>query len=276
MRLIKIPVRYLSMHSTKPNDNIESNIRYTKTIWEIDVEEAALVLVDVWNKHQIRSHLERAHKIILDRIAPVVEIARKVGILIVHAPGPKIAKKYRQQMHYSNNEGITSSSGKESDWPPIDFKRRVGKYEKYARLPTEEPPYYKGPFPQWWHPDDMADPVKPKPGDFVIATNEQLHRLLRSRKILHLFYAGFATNLCVRFRDYGTNPFYGMRRKGYNLILLRDCTTGIETMYTIDNLLTTKVAIQQIEYSNSSATSEDFIKACRTLLKAYCDTPIDS
>ena len=45
--------------------------------------------------------------------------------------------------------------------------------------------------------------MEPAPEDFVVATGDQLHRLCRDRGILHLFYAGFAANICIPFKDYG-------------------------------------------------------------------------
>jgi nicotinamidase-related amidase len=104
--------------------------------------------------------------------------------------------------------------------------------------------------------------VEPLSDDFVVATGEQLHRLLQDRGILHLFYAGFATNICIPFRDYGLRA---MRRRGYNLILLRDCTTAIETHDTVAELLITRLAIRDFEMMDIAwtATSDDFLQACR-------------
>jgi nicotinamidase-related amidase len=46
--------------------------------------------------------------------------------------------------------------------------------------------------------------VAPQGDDIVVETGDRLHHLLRERKILHLFYVGFAANICVPFKSYGT------------------------------------------------------------------------
>ena len=56
------------------------------------------------------------------------------------------------------------------------------------------------------------------------------------------------------------------RKRGYNLILLRDCTTAIETHDTVDDLLITHLAIRDFEMMDIAWTtaSEDFRKACES------------
>src|SRR5256885_16927364 len=83
---------------------------------------------------------------------------------------------------------------------------------------------------------DLAPAVKPLPGEPVIHTGAQMHTLLTERRILHLFYAGFATNWCVIGRDYG---ICAMNDRGYNSILVRDATTGIEFHDTVESLMAT-------------------------------------
>ena len=91
-------------------------------------------------------------------------------------------------------------------------------------MPLEKPPDYEGILPHW---DAIADPTKPELEGYVVATGGQLHRLLKDQR-------------------------------GYNLILVRDCTTGIENSYTIDDFSVTKFSVMQ--------TSDDFINACKSLL----------
>ena len=51
---------------------------------------------------------------------------------------------------------------------------------------------------------------------------------------LFLFYVGFAANMCVPFRDYGMRA---MKDRGYEIILVEDCTTAIEVEDTADELI---------------------------------------
>ena len=114
----------------------------------------------------------------------------------------------------------------ESDWPPAEFRERQGEFSAY-RGPRHQPPG----IPKI-ESLDMSSAIEVGEEDFVIASGQQLHDLCRERKILHLVYAGFATNWCVVGRDYGLRS---MRKLGYNLILLRDATMGVEFPDTIHN-----------------------------------------
>ena len=48
--------------------------------------------------------------------------------------------------------------------------------------------------------------------EFVVATGEPLHELARQLGIMHLIYAGFATNWCILNRDYG---MWAMAQRGF-------------------------------------------------------------
>jgi nicotinamidase-related amidase len=108
--------------------------------------------------------------------------------------------------------------------------------------------------------------VEPQQGDVVLGTGQKLTRFCTEKKILHLFYAGFATNICVQFRDYGCRA---LRESGYNVILLRDCTTGIEVSQTVASLDMTNAAIRNIEMKvGTSTTGEMLRQACEHLVAA--------
>ena len=217
------------------------------------ISETALVLVDVWNVHFIESWIERAARITTDCIVPVLDAARRVGLTIVHAPSPPVAEQYPQLQRHKPPEPSAPST-----WPPSAFRSREGDYAVY-RGPRSQPP---GIGVHW---DELAPQlaVSPaidvKPEEFVVATGQQLHELLEERRILHLLYAGFATNWCVLGRDYGIRS---MKRYGYNIVLLRDATTGVEFPDTYDDLLTTEISIREVEQQYGfSVSNADFLAA---------------
>ena len=108
--------------------------------------------------------------------------------------------------------------------------------------------------------------LAPVASDVVIANGEQLHKLCEARGVLHLFFVGFATNICVEHRDYGTRA---MADRGYNVILLRDGTTGIELTAGLDapvrpTFSMTQAAILNIELKvGHSATCGALAEAVR-------------
>jgi len=64
-------------------------------------------------------------------------------------------------------------------------------------------------------------------------------------------------------RDYGIRSMAGY---GYNIVLLRDATTGVEFPDTFDNLFTTEIAIREVEQQYGfSASNTDFFKAAKSL-----------
>jgi nicotinamidase-related amidase len=106
----------------------------------------------------------------------------------------------------------------------------------------------------------VVECLLPHPEDFVIATGDQLHRLCRANGIMHLVYGGFAANMCVPGRDYGTRAF---ATRGYTIILLRDGTTAIEAHTTLDGFGLTEAAIIETEMIiGYTALSTDMIAAC--------------
>ena len=259
---INLPVRYLAMHSSGPEDNIEQNITQIETDIELETEETALILVDVWGGHPVKSHMERTRRIMAEKIAPVLIAAREAAVAVVYAPSPSVAKKYPQFAPYSEDESLENIPATEEDlsrWPPKAFRDRTGQYSGYQRQPHVKPKDFNGPYPDWWHIKDIADVISPRGGDLVVATGDQLQRLLADRKILHLLYVGFATNICVLMRDYGIRA---MKDRGYLTVVLRDCTTAIETKDSWDGMWTTRWAIQEIERYHFTALSGDFVNAC--------------
>ncbi len=93
----------------------------------------------------------------------------------------------------------------------------------------------------------------------MVHTGEQLHRLLSERRVLHLFYAGFAANWCLLYRDYGVLAMHG---RGYEVILVRDATAGVEFHDTVNQLSATGMAIREMEAKWAwSTTAEALIQA---------------
>ncbi|MGD9497947.1 MAG: cysteine hydrolase family protein, partial [Armatimonadota bacterium] len=230
MPTISLQVRYQRHAPDKGEEYIEANFRRAFLDWTLDPAEAALVMVDCWNIHPIATHQERAARICAELIAPVAAACRHAGVCVVHAPSPGQAKLYPQSTKFASDAELFGAGGEPPAWPPAEFRNKEGDYAQFAR--PEEPAT------KAWIEAELAnrriiDCLEPRPEDFVVATGEQLHRLCRYNGVVHLFYCGFAANMCVPGRDYGMRA---MQRRGYNVILLRDCTTAIEVSHTHESL----------------------------------------
>ena len=192
-----------------------------------------------------------------------VAAARRAGVAVIHAPSPVQARRYPQWTRYADAADAQALPvspwpvAVDGEWPPLAFRRREG---AYAAFRPPQSPLLAGLRDERL--ERGIDPsVAPQPDDFVVATGDQLHRLCKARGLLHLFYAGYATNVCIPFKDYAIRAFYA---RGYDVILLRDCTTAIEGHDTIDDLSGTRQAIRELEMAHCAATvtSAAFVEAC--------------
>jgi nicotinamidase-related amidase len=251
MLTLTLPCRYYRVYTDPDVPCVERNFRHVERRLEIPVEQAALVLVDVWSTHYIESWLERARTITRTQIVPALEAAREAGLTVIHAPAPQVARRF----------GVESPpSAPAPEWPPAAFRSRTGEYERFSR---QDEPRLREALARYETELDISELTRPLPGEPVIATGTQLHELLAERGILHLVYAGFATNWCVLYRDYG---MLEMSRRGYNLILLRDATTGVEFHDSVASLAATEMSIREIETKQGWSTrTADFVTACRSL-----------
>jgi nicotinamidase-related amidase len=254
---IRLPVRYFSMHNSGVEDVLESNTRYTHAVWELPVAETALVLVDFWTTHILESHLRRCEEVIRRNVVPLLPAARGAGITVIYGPGFNIAKKYPGWERYAEVAEMDPPKPEPPDWPPESFRKREGEYSRFAR------PFFaqqvRAKADELFRIRRIPDAVEPEPEDHVIASGPQLHRLLRDKKILHLLYLGFATNDCVLHKDYGVRAMGG---RGYNIILLRDCTMGIENAASLATFGDTRGAMHYIELHHASSTGKAVIRGC--------------
>lgn len=209
----------------------EAQIMRRTLQWRLPLERTALVLVDVWGEHCLTTHIERTHRITVERIAPVLEGFRRAGNLVVHAPGPVCARYYP---HWLEDEAEIPSAPK-ADWPPPEFREKRGAYAAFAR-PERKP---DAEFDRILEERRIESSVAPAGADRVVANGESLHRLLKARGVTFLFYVGFAANICVPFKDYGTRA---MKDRGYGIILVEDCTTAIEVADTLPDFALTRAA----------------------------------
>jgi nicotinamidase-related amidase len=257
-RTLDLPCRYYRVYTDEDVPCDEPNFGFVERSLPVPVAQAALVLVDVWSTHYIDSWLRRAAGITRTRIVPLLDAARRAGMTVIHGPSPYIVERYYRD---SLPEGYGTARGIAPDWPPPGFRGiyRGGEYAAFGRDPE---PRLPGVYARYETELKIAEAVRPLPGELVITDGEQMHALLRERKILHLVYAGFATNWCLFGRDYA---ILAMNERGYNIILVRDATTGIEFHDTVDTLAATEMTIREIETKYGwSTTTDAFVGACAT------------
>lgn len=248
---LHIQPRYHRWHVDPGVEWVETNTQSATLDWTLPTSQAAIVVVDVWDRHYLRDTQARAEVIIRENLAPLLDACRQAGLLVIHAPSPPQATQHPNWKPLAAAGPARSTA---DDWPPPAFRGKSGEYRAYAR-PAEprEPELAKLRAGLQIHPL-----VQPQGDEPVVATGAELHALCRERGIMFLFYVGFNTNACILVRDYGT---LAMSQRGYEVILVRDCTTGMESRETQPELAQTNGAVLLLEmFGQYSTTSGELIK----------------
>ena len=230
---------------------VETNTGYAHLDWEIPIEQCGLVLVDVWDGHYLKDTDSRSEQIIQGNIRPLLSACRKSGLQLIHAPSPDQAKSHPAWV--GPIQDTSHPPCEKRDWPPTAFRRKSEEYSHFAKpMELRQPEIDLLRADRQIHPD-----AQPEGSDVVIATGDELHRYCHERQILFLFYLGFNTNACILLRDYGTVE---MSKRGYEIIIVRDCTTGMESFETHDALGQTRGSILFLEmFGKYSITSPELI-----------------
>lgn len=247
---LEIKPRYHRWYVAPGVEWVETNTGPATLDWMIPLSQAALVLVDVWDHHYLKDTEARTEAVIADSLVPLLVACRAAGLPIIHAPSPAQAREHPNWVRLVSETELTL---KRDSWPPPEFRSKSGPYQSYRR-PKEprEPELVKLGAGRKLHPN-----VQPRAGEPVIATGEELHRYCKQEGILFLFFAGFNTNACILVRDYGT---LAMSQRGYEVIVVRDCTTGMESSETQATLSQTRGAILFLEmFGQYSVASDDII-----------------
>jgi nicotinamidase-related amidase len=251
---LRIQPRYHRWHVDPGVEWLEANTDFAQLDWTIPLPQAALVLVDVWDHHYLKDAEARAEAIINKKFVPLLAGARRVGLPVIHAPSPPQAMTHPNWIGTGRAANAATAA---SDWPPPEFRSKSGPYAAYAR-PAE---LRESELSQLRKGLKIHPRVLPVGDERVVATGDELHQVCRQRGIMFLIYAGFNTNACILMRDYGT---LAMSQRGYEVILLRDCTTGMESRHTLPTLGQTNGAILLLEmFGQYSLTSEELLSGLR-------------
>lgn len=233
----------------------EAEVQPATVRWRMPADSVALVLVDVWHDLYMASFMTRAAEITRTKIKPLVEAFRRIGAPVIHAPAPHVSKKYERFVPKMSEAEVWGPKEPEADWPPADFRAKRGAYAEWAPKEVPAPG-----MDEFYDALRIAPEVEPAGEDLVIHTGRQLHAVLRERKILRLFYVGFATNVCMYNRDYATRA---MKVRGYDVIVVRDATTGIEVADTAGGLELTEAFLTNMErLIGYTTTTTELLAAC--------------
>lgn len=254
--LMKLTLRNVSY---PPADPGETDLLYhwqrrERTV-QMPVAQTALILIDVWDIDNPRqSNPPVGDRIVASAIAPLLAAARAADMLVIHAAHRPVGWDGRNTAPPGDYRSGDSSARDQLppevarqpvdplQWPPREFRYRVGPYGQFAR--NDSPAYMPYGYVRGLHP--RALPVR-RDREFIESDFQKVQSLLREHQIVHLLYVGEWTNGCVVMREVGIRR---MSALGYNTVILRDATWGPELADTWDTMEVTRGAVLDIEILN--------------------------
>lgn len=216
--------------------------------------QTAIIITDMWNEHWCHGATERVGEI-AKIMEPVLEEARKRGILIVHSPSGTMS------FYANTQERLTAEKAPASALPsPIRFKDD-------APLPFDDTdggcdtPGDK--FHRPWKREISSLSVRP--GDVVSDSGPEIYNVFRQRHIKTVLYMGVHANKCILNRTFGMRQ---MEKWGLRCILIRDLT---DAMYNpamrpyVSHSAGVELMVNYIEqYLAPTALSSDLLKTLRS------------
>ena len=184
----------------------------------LDRERTALIVIDVWERHHNEGWFARAEENIRTKMLPLVDFIRKSGIPIIHIP--------HEFETYGIHPEVRPPDGSE---PVVLRSVSCPKCQDVS--------------------DIFAESREVAIKDYDI---DVLSRGLRDHDITTLLYAGYASNWCMLHRDAG---IITMKKLGFNIVFVRDCSLAMEMPETLEGELAHKVITQMIECQYGPSTT---------------------
>jgi nicotinamidase-related amidase len=220
--------------------------------YPFDPTHSALIVCDMWDKHWCSGANLRVAALV-KKIEPILETARRKGIIIVHAPSETMSFYTDAPQRHRMLSLPVFAPPRELNLsaPPLPIDDSDGGCDtpgdKEHRVWTRE-----------------NSGLKIEPADYISDNGTEIYNLLRSRGINTVFYAGVHANMCILNRSFAIKQ---MTKWGMRCILLRDLTDamyGPQDAPHVSHQQGTGLVIQYIEqYWSPTALSDDLSGALR-------------
>jgi nicotinamidase-related amidase len=224
--------------------------------YRFDPARSALIVCDMWDKHWCRGANMRVGTLV-NKLEPVLEIARRKGMIIVHAPSETMSfyANTPQRQRMLSLPAFVPPREMNITSPPLPIDDSDGGCdtagEKEHRAWTRE------------HPG-----LKIAPEDYISDNGKEIYNLLRSRGIETVFYTGVHANMCILNRTFAIKQ---MTKWGVRCILLRDLT---DAMYDpqdpprVSHQQGTELVVEYIEkYWSPTALSDELTRALESTVR---------
>jgi nicotinamidase-related amidase len=216
---------------------------------ELDPAKTALVICDMWDHHWCTGAEDRVG-VLARKMEPFIELARKHGVLIIHAPSETMAF-YSQAPERINMLKIAAAPPPEA-LPLADPPLPIDDSDGGCDVANNKLP----PNTRVWSRENSAISVASQ--DLISDSGREIYSALKSRGIETLLFMGVHTNMCILNRTFGIRQ---MTRWGVNCVLIRDLT---DAMYNparapnVSHARGTELVIEHIEkYWAPTVTSDN-------------------
>ncbi|HWA96578.1 MAG TPA: hypothetical protein VG844_18415 [Terracidiphilus sp.] len=173
--------------------------------------KTAIIITDMWDKHWCPSETERV-KVLAQRMEPLLDKARRSGMLIIHAPSSTMN-------FYANSPGRLSAKMAPHVQPPPelnipDLPLPIDDSDGGCDTPTRQ-------YDAW---SREISTLSIKPGDVISDNGAEIYNVLKQHHIETVLYVGVASDMCVLDRSFGIKQ---MSKWGVRCILIRDMTDAM-------------------------------------------------
>jgi type 1 glutamine amidotransferase/nicotinamidase-related amidase len=218
-------------------------------ILHLRLAETAIIVCDMWDMHWCPSAAERVERL-AEKMDPVLDVARKAGLLIVHAPSDTMD-------FYAETPARRRAQDAPRHAPPTElpFEDPPLPIDDSDGGCAEEAPQYVA-----WTRQHAA--LRIMDSDVVSDDGREIYGVFAERGIRNVILMGVHVNMCVLNRSFGIKQ---LARWGFRVLLARDLT---DAMYSaddppyVDHDEGTERVVQHIErHWCPSLRSEDLVGA---------------
>jgi nicotinamidase-related amidase len=222
---------------------------------QLPASKAALILCDMWDDHWCKAAAERT-AVLAAKAAPVVDLARQAGMLVIHAPSSTLDfyKDYPQRRRVFDFPKVEPPAALAITEPPLPIDDSDGGCDTPN---NPRPVNYAA-----WKRQHAA--IRITGNDLISDNGREVYNALRHYGIDHLIVMGVHTNMCVLNRSFAIRQ---MTKWGVRCILVRDLT---DAMYNplrhpfVSHERGTELVIEHIEkYWAPTVTSVDLMRALK-------------
>jgi nicotinamidase-related amidase len=220
--------------------------------YPFDPAKSALIVCDMWDRHWCTGANVRVAALV-KRLGPVLDVARRKGIIIIHAPSETMSfyRDAPQRQRMLSVQAFEPPKGIDISSPPLPIDDSDGGCD----TPGEKEH-------RTWSREHPGLTIAPE--DYISDSGQEIYNLLRARDIQTVFYTGVHANMCILNRTFAIKQ---MTKWGFRCVLLRDLTDamyGPQDAPHVSHEKGTELVVEYIEkYWSPTALSDQLNVALR-------------